>query len=127
MSPLVLAVVASAMFDGGGANAIALDDGTVWLVGDAEWEELGACPDGEVSSLDGGGGELAIECGDGSAWTWSADGGWEPISASTATADVVDHEPSWRRSWWPLLELSVKVRRADQPIYEGWVRLQWDL
>ena len=39
MSFLVAAVVASALADGGGM-AIALDDGTVWMVHDGEWVEL---------------------------------------------------------------------------------------
>jgi hypothetical protein len=127
VSPLVLAVVAAAMFDDGGSTAIALDDGTVWRVADAEWEELGACDDGEVTALGGGGGQLEIECGDDTAWTWSAAEGWAPRVVSEATAAVVDPEPGWARSWWPVLELSVRAKRADQPIYEGWVRLRWDL
>lgn len=127
MSPLVLAVVAATMVDGGGGTAIALDDGTVWLIADGAWEELGACEDGEVRSLEEGGGELSIECGDGSQWRWSPGSGWAARAEAAETTGMIAHEPTWARSWWPLLELSVRIRRADQPVYEGWVRLQWDL
>jgi hypothetical protein len=126
VSFLVAAVVASALAEGGGM-AIALDDGTVWMVHDGEWEELGACDDGEVIALEAAGGRLLVECGDGSAWTWSDDAGWAPHVEVTSPA--VDLELPVQRSWWPLLELSVRMRSRteDDPVYEGWVRLRWDI
>jgi hypothetical protein len=122
---LVAAVVASALA-GDGGMAIALDDGTVWMVHDGEWEELGACDDGEVVALEAAGGQLAVECGDGTAWTWSDDAGW--AARPDAAVPVVDLELPAVRSWWPLLELTVRMRSAEpEPVYEGWVRLRWDL
>lgn len=124
MSPLVLAVVASALIDGGAA--IALDDGTVWLVYDDEWEELGGCDDGQVVALDAALGELAIECADGSSWRWSEHAGWAPAPPADAGAEP---PAPHLRSYWPLLELSVQAwtTSRSEPAFEGWVRLRWDL
>jgi hypothetical protein len=112
--------VVSSVLAGDGGTAVALDDGTVWLVYDGEWEELGGCDDGEVVALSASPGGIEIECGDGSAWTWSDGAGWMPlgdeIGAVPATGAL--------RSWWPTLELSVRWRPTA---YEGWVRLRWDL
>lgn len=123
----VMAVVASALAEDGG-TAIALDDGTVWMVYDGEWDELGACPDGEVVELVTDGGDLAITCGDGAAWRWSVDGGWiarpEDVAAEVAVEEV---ERPWTKSWWPALEVSVRSWRRDEPSIEGWIRLRWDL
>jgi len=123
----VLAVVASALAEDGG-TAIALDDGTVWLVYDGEWDELGACPDGAVVDLAADADELAITCANGTAWRWSIDLGW--IARPEDVAPDVDAEPleqPWTRSWWPTLELSVRTWRRPEPVLEGWVRLRWDL
>jgi hypothetical protein len=121
----VLAVVASALADDGG-TAVALDDGTVWLVYDGEWEELGGCDDGEVANLVSLGDGIEIECGDGSAWTWSTGDGWLPRSDEIAAVPA----PGSPRSWWPALELNLRLwtPRGDRPTaFEGWVRLRWDL
>lgn len=126
MSVLAAAVVAAALAEGGG-TAIALDDGTVWMVEGGAWEELGACDDGEVVALEAVGAELAIECGDGTRWRWSAGDGWiAPPAAATPASDL---ELGVQRSWWPLLELTLRMRSGarDEPVYEGWVRLRWDL
>lgn len=123
----VAAIVASALAEDGG-TAIALDDGTVWLVYDGEWAELGGCADGQVAELVSEADELAITCGDGTAWRWSVDLGWtarpDDVMAE-ATAEPIDRP--WTRSWWPTLELSVRSWRRDEPAIEGWVRLRWDL
>jgi hypothetical protein len=122
VSLAVLAVVASAVV--GDGTAIALDDGTVWMVYDGEWEELGACDDGAVTALDGDAGELAIECGDGSRWWWSPGGGWLPVAPYLAAEPT--EVPG--RSWWPLLEISVRSWRDEaSPVHEAWVRLRWNL
>lgn len=123
MTALVTAVVAAAVLDGG--TAIALDDGTVWLVDDGAFEELGACDDGEVAVLEAGGGELAVECGDGARWRWSAAAGWQ-LEALPAYGD----EPlAPARSWWPTVEVGVRRRDAtdEPPTLEGWVWLRWNL
>lgn len=127
MTVLLAAVVASALVDGGG-TAVALDDGTVWMVYDGEWEELGACEDGEVIGLEAAGAQLLVECGDGTSWSWSDDAGWAP-RLELGSMIVVDLELPATRSWWPLLELTARMRTGvrDQPVYEGWVRLRWDL
>ena len=124
MTLLAAAGVAAAVTDAG--TAIALDDGTVWMVAGDGWEELGACDDGDVVALTAAGDRLVVECGDGSGWTWSDDAGWEPrveVVQGTAPDGLV------RRSWWPLFELSVRMRdeAREPPIYEGWVRLRWNL
>jgi hypothetical protein len=125
--PAVLAVVASALAEDGG-TAIALDDGTVWLVYDGEWDELGACADGEVTELVAEAEELAITCGDGTSWRWSATLGWiarpEDVELD-ATAEPLDRP--WTRSWWPTLEVSVRTWRKPEPVLEGWIRLRWEL
>ena len=145
MSPFVLAVIAATAVDDG-AIAIALDDGTVWRVSDGEWEEIGACPDGEVAALDANAtsAELAVTCGDGTAWRWSDADGWMPADTWEAGVDdggardgVTDAigAPSDGamavplRSWWPQLEVITRATREDDaaPVYEGWVRLRWDL
>lgn len=124
-----MAVVASALAEDG-STAIALDDGTVWLVYDREWDELGACADGAVAELASDGDELAITCGDGTAWRWSAALGWR---ARPEDAAVIDDAPveqlarPWARSWWPTLEVSVRSWKKDRPVLEAWVRLIWDL
>ncbi len=123
----VLAVVASALAEDGG-TAIALDDGTVWLVYDGEWDELGACADGEVAELATEGDELAITCGDGTAWRWSVELGWVARPEDVALDVAVEAVPRpWSRSWWPTLEVSVRSWRRDRPVLEAWVRLIWDL
>ena len=125
MSPLVLAVVASAIASDGG-TAVALDDGTVWMVYDGEWEELGGCEDGEVVELAAAPGAIEIDCGDGSAWTWSELDGWVARVDDVAAAPAAGAT----RSWWPSLELSLRfwTPRGDHPsAFEGWVRLRWDL
>jgi hypothetical protein len=135
VSPFVLAVVAAAAVDDG-AIAIALDDGTVWRVGDGEWEEIGACPDGEVAELDADvtTAELAVACGDGTAWRWSEGDGWTPVDTwdddgGTDVPAIGDELVVPLRSWWPQLELITRTTREDDavPVYEGWVRLRWDL
>jgi hypothetical protein len=138
VSPFVLAVVAAVAIDDG-AIAIALDDGTVWRVGDAEWDEIGACPDGEVAELDADAttAELAVTCGDGTAWRWSDGDGWTPVDAwgddgsDAAIGDVptAGDVALPLRSWWPQLEVITRATREHDaaPVYEGWVRLRWDL
>jgi hypothetical protein len=154
VSPFVLAVVAAAAVDDG-SIAIALDDGTVWRVGDGEWEEIGACPDGEVAELvaDATTAELAVTCGDGSAWRWSESDGWTPVDTwndrgadgegvgasvggalDASSGDALDAPTGGElavplRSWWPQLEVITRATREEDaaPVYEGWVRLRWDL
>jgi hypothetical protein len=128
VTPVVAAVIAAVAAQDGG-TAIALDDGTVWLVYHREWEELGACDDGEVIGLDAVGAEIAIECGDGTAWLWSAASGW----SSAAPVETAPVELSTPRPWLPVLEVSLQrwstsaAGRSGAPVYEGWVRLRWDL
>lgn len=128
MSPVLAALVATAVVEGAG-TAVALDDGTVWMAYDGEWEELGGCEDGDVVALEAGGGALAIRCGDGTAWSWSEALGWQPGLAPSAPAPTSwDVELRLRPSWWPTLELSTRVREAaGPPTYEAWVRLRWSL
>jgi hypothetical protein len=130
MSLLALAVVASALVDDGG-TAVALDDGSVWLVYDGEWEELGGCDDGEVDELTTDGGALEIRCGDGTAWTWDDGGGWTPADPTATATDPAGLVNTLSvRSWWPSLDLELRLwtPHGDAPTaFEGWVRLRWDL
>jgi hypothetical protein len=113
-------VVASALADGG--TAIALDDGTVWLVRDGDADELGDCDDGDVVSLGDDDGALAIECGDGSRWIWDDGGGWQERATDAATEEPGDG----LRSYWPALDIAVdRDERARK--WESWIRLRWDL
>jgi hypothetical protein len=119
-----LAVVASAVASDG-ETAVALDDGTVWLVHDGAWEELGGCDDGVVA-LASAGDDLLIECADGSAWTWNDATGWAP----RADQRPLGAAGSDLRSWWPVLELSVRTWRPPgepRPAVETWVWLRWNL
>ena len=134
IAPLVMSVVASAAVSDGGM-AIGLDDGTVWLVWDGEWEELGACDDGAVAALADEAGALVVECGDGSTWNWTVDGGWAPRGDAGAswTSDGASSAEAWARPWsavW-LPELEVVLRQIDRageaPALEGWVHLRWSL
>jgi len=117
---LVSVVVASALVDGG--TAIALDDGTVWLVHDGDADELGGCDDGDVVSLGEDDGALAIECGDGSRWTWDDGGGWQELAIDPAS----DEPSDTLRSWWPSLDLAID-RDERARTWAGWIRLRWDL
>ncbi|MCB9560545.1 MAG: hypothetical protein H6709_14445 [Kofleriaceae bacterium] len=125
-----LAVVASAMVPDGGV-AIGLDDGSVWLVWDGEWDELGQCDDGDVAAVTDDGDGLVVRCGDGTTWTWSLDGGWLPDDAAAAADAGVAAmlERPWTARWLPDLELL--LRRTDAadraPVLEGWVHLRWSL
>jgi hypothetical protein len=143
MSPLVAAVVASVLLEGGAA--IALDDGTIWWVGDRAWEELGACPDGEAVGLEVAGDLLVVECGEGSLWTWAADEGWQVAVGGTpedpgrfgdgAGAPDEDDRVAWSDQapaprapgGWPRLELGLRRehRTGEAPHLVAWLQARW--
>jgi hypothetical protein len=134
IAALVMSVVASAQVADGGM-AIGLDDGTVWLVWDGEWEEVGGCDDGAVAALADDAGALLVECGDGSVWSWSVDAGWAARgdAGEVWTSSTTSSAEAWARPWtsvW-LPELEVLLRHVDhegdEPALEGWVRLRWSL